>query len=170
MCTLLKKLKKKFRPMSTRIINHKINYREIMNILMESSTVCWIPKNLLWLFSRMIHHLNFVPVNWSMKIIILAWLICMGFNYKKWIKFYKRLRMVITSIWSYFKYFKEMTSYHTHACDGFNWYVNWRRRHQIWPHKTGGPRENDRSDSKGFVLECGIWNLEFGCVFFFFFG
>lgn len=44
MCTLLKKLKKKFRPMSTRIINHKINYREIMNILMESSTVCWIPK------------------------------------------------------------------------------------------------------------------------------
>lgn len=44
MCTLLKNKKERFRPTSTRIINHTINYREIMNILMENSTVCWIPK------------------------------------------------------------------------------------------------------------------------------
>lgn len=45
MCTLLKNKKERFRPMSTRIINHKINYREIMNILMESSTVMLDTQN-----------------------------------------------------------------------------------------------------------------------------
>lgn len=103
MCTLLKNKKERFRPMSTRIINHKINYREIMNILMESSTVCicWIPKiriifsyhklnsNLLWLVSRMIDSSpkfrtrQLVYEKYCLGTTHLHW----GLIIKKWIKF-----------------------------------------------------------------------------------